>query len=65
TMQRIIELARNCLSEGRTYDAELEALVFSLYGIDTRNAEWILSSRGTPEDEMASVLHVLQGLMNR
>ncbi|MHA2191966.1 MAG: Eco57I restriction-modification methylase domain-containing protein, partial [Candidatus Thorarchaeota archaeon] len=37
TMQRIIELARNCLSEGRTYDAELEALVFSLYGIDTRN----------------------------
>ena len=64
TVYRIGQLARNCVIRSRTYDAELEALVFYLFGINMQNAEWILSRRGTPEDEMVSVLHVLQGLMN-
>ncbi len=64
-VQRIGEIARECSQSGRIYDAELEALVFSLYGIEAKAAKQILSSRGASDNEIASVLDVLQGLMNR
>jgi Alw26I/Eco31I/Esp3I family type II restriction m6 adenine DNA methyltransferase len=63
-VQRIGEIARNCAHTGRDYDVELEALVFSLYGLETQSAKQILSGRGASDDEIASVLDVLQGLMN-
>jgi Alw26I/Eco31I/Esp3I family type II restriction m6 adenine DNA methyltransferase len=63
-MQRIGQIARDCSHTGRLYDAELEALVFALYEIKPRSANRILCSRGVSEDEKASVLDVLQGLMN-
>lgn len=64
-VKRIGTLARDCSRSGRTYDADLEALVFSLYGIEPQNAKRILFSRGASEDEIVSVLDVLQGLMSR
>ncbi|MHA2067563.1 MAG: Eco57I restriction-modification methylase domain-containing protein, partial [Candidatus Thorarchaeota archaeon] len=63
-MQRIGELAKDCTRTGRPYDSEIEALVFLLYGLGKRSVQRILSSRGTSEEDIASILEVLQGLMN-
>ncbi|MHA1937495.1 MAG: Eco57I restriction-modification methylase domain-containing protein [Candidatus Thorarchaeota archaeon] len=64
-VQRIGEIARECSRKERVYDAELEARIFRLYGIKQSSAKRILSTRGASKDELASVLSVLQGLMNR
>ncbi len=64
-VQRIAAIARECALSNRFYDAELEAHVFSLFGVNMQDAKWILSCRGASDSEKASVLDVLQGLMNR
>ncbi|MFW9801310.1 MAG: Eco57I restriction-modification methylase domain-containing protein, partial [Candidatus Thorarchaeota archaeon] len=57
--------ARECSRNGGIYDYKLEALIFLLYGIKPNSAKRVLSNRGASTDELASVLSVLQGLMNR
>jgi adenine-specific DNA-methyltransferase len=64
-VKRIGDVARECSRNEGIYDPELEALIFFLYGIEPVGAKRVLSRRGAPPDELASVLSVLQGLMNR
>ncbi|MFX1440560.1 MAG: Eco57I restriction-modification methylase domain-containing protein [Promethearchaeota archaeon] len=63
--KKIGDIARNCSRNQGIYDPELEALIFLLYGIGPARAKRVLSSRGASTEELASVLSVLQGLMNR
>jgi adenine-specific DNA-methyltransferase len=63
-VKRIGDAARECSRNQGIYDPELEALIFLLYGIEPVGAKRVLSSRGASTDELASVLSVLQGLMN-
>ncbi|MHA2141947.1 MAG: Eco57I restriction-modification methylase domain-containing protein [Candidatus Thorarchaeota archaeon] len=63
-VERIGMIAKDCALTSINYHAELEALVFALYGVGKRSALRILSNRGASTEEIASVLEVLQGLMN-
>ncbi|MFW9888839.1 MAG: Eco57I restriction-modification methylase domain-containing protein [Candidatus Thorarchaeota archaeon] len=63
-VKRIGHLARECSRNEGIYDSELESLIFQLYGIKPRQAKRVLSSRGASTYELASVISMLQGLMN-
>ena len=63
-VKRIGDLARECSRNEGIYDSKLEALIFQLYGIKPSQAKRVLSSRGASTDELASVISMLQGLMN-
>ncbi|MGQ4911098.1 MAG: Eco57I restriction-modification methylase domain-containing protein [Candidatus Thorarchaeota archaeon] len=62
TVGELVEEVNLIMSDGAHETTRLDALVFSLYGLDVKSAKSVLRMRDTPRDETSSILDVLGDL---